>query len=112
MALHEYTQDLARLVGTFDTDEEPNLSYTLEVAQAYVFAEINRYTTVDSMPQVIIKDCILTCAADLWQARDARNGVMTVSADGIEPYRISSDPLRAVRPKLKAAGLPIGLGIA
>ena len=43
-------------------------------------------------------DCIVSCAADLYNSRDG----------SLEPYRVSSDPLRSVWPKLNAAGVPTG----
>ena len=53
-------------------------------------------------------DCIVSCAADLYNSRDARLGVMDVGDGSLEPYRVSSDPLRSVWPKLNAAGVPTG----
>ena len=47
----------------------------------------------------------------MWQAKDARNGIAGIT-DGVEPFRIPTDPLRTAWPKLRAAGLPAGLGIA
>ena len=51
---------------------------------------------------------IVSCAADLYNSRDARLGVMDVGDGSLEPYRVSSDPLRSVWPKLNAAGVPTG----
>lgn len=53
-------------------------------------------------------DCIIGCAADLYNSRDARLGVMDVGDSTIEPFRVSTDPLRSVWPKLNAAGVPTG----
>ena len=53
-------------------------------------------------------DCIVSCAADLYNSRDARLGVMDLADGSLEPYRVSSDPLRSVWPKLNAAGVPTG----
>jgi hypothetical protein len=50
----------------------------------------------------------VACAADLFNMRDARLGVMQVSDTTVEPFRISTDPLRSVWPKLKAAGILTG----
>lgn len=35
-------------------------------------------------------------------------GVMAVGDGSLEPYRVSSDPLRSVWAKLNAAGVPTG----
>lgn len=52
-------------------------------------------------------------AADLWQQKDARLGVMSIdTTDGLQSYRVPLDPLRAAWPKLRAAGILVGLGIA
>lgn len=53
-------------------------------------------------------DCVTACAADLYNSRDARLGVMNVGDGTLEPFRVSSDPLRSVWPKLNAAGVPTG----
>ena len=53
-------------------------------------------------------DCIVSCAADLYNSRDARLGVMNASDSTIEPFRVSTDPLRSVWPKLNAAGVMTG----
>lgn len=42
------------------------------------------------------------------QQRDARLGVMSVGDGTLEPFRVSSDPLRSVWPKLNAAGILTG----
>ena len=47
-------------------------------------------------------------AADLFNMRDARLGVMDVGDSTVEPFRISTDPLRSVWPKLRAAGVLTG----
>lgn len=63
------------------------------------------------IPKDVVDDCTLSVALDLWQAKDARNGIVGIT-DGVEPFRIPTDPLRTAWPKLRAAGLPAGLGIA
>lgn len=52
--------------------------------------------------------CIVACAADLYNMRDARLGVMDVGDATVEPFRISTDPLRSVWPRLRAAGVLTG----
>lgn len=49
---------------------------------------------------------------DLWQAKDARNGIVGLTVDGVEPFRISTDPMRSAWPKLRAAGIPAGMGVS
>ena len=56
----------------------------------------------------LLADCIVSCAADLFNMRDARLGVMDVGDSTVEPFRISTDPLRSVWPKLRAAGVLTG----
>ena len=47
-------------------------------------------------------------AADLYNSRDARLGVMDVGEGSPEPYRASSDPLGAGWATPNAAGVPTG----
>lgn len=108
MTDEELVARLARLVGTLDEDERPGLLEQIETARAYLAPHIEGR----GVAQAVVDDCTLSVAADLWQARDARNGIVGLTADGIEPFRISSDPLRTAWPKLRAAGVPAGMGIA
>lgn len=73
-------------------------------AMGYVDGAIGDHTVADT----VRADCITSCAADLYNARDARLGVMDVGDGTVEPYRISTDPLRSVWPKLNAVGVPTG----
>ncbi len=97
-----------RLAGTLDPDDVPELDDKLATARAYLDPYIEGY----EVPQPILDDCVLNVALDLWQSKDARNGIVAVTETGVEPYRISSDPLRSAWPKLRAAGIPAGMGIA
>ena len=73
-------------------------------AMGYVDGAIGGHTVSNT----VRADCITSCAADLYNARDARLGVMDVGDGTVEPYRISTDPLRSVWPKLNAVGVPTG----
>lgn len=84
--------------------DEERLKEKLAVAAAYVDAAIGGHKVAETVRD----DCIVTCAADLYNSRDARLGVMNVADGTLEPYRVSSDPLRGVWPKLNAAGVPTG----
>ena len=84
--------------------DEDRLRETLDVAAAYVDAAIGGYKVTETVRE----DCMICCAADLYNSRDARLGVMNVADGTLEPYRVSSDPLRGVWPKLNAAGVPTG----
>lgn len=58
------------------------------------------------------RECVVCCAADLYNSKSARLGVMDVgSPDGVQPYRVPLDPLRSVWPKLNAAGLLTGRSV-
>ena len=59
-------------------------------------------------PDAVREDCIIGCAADLYNSRDARLGVMNVADSTLEPFRVSTDPLRSVWPKLNAVGVMAG----
>lgn len=73
-------------------------------AMAYVASAVGAASIKDE----VLADCIVSCAADLYNSRDARLGVMDVGDGTLEPFRVSSDPLRSVWPKLKAAGVNTG----
>ena len=73
-------------------------------AISYVTAAIDGHTVDDT----VRADCITSCAADLYNSRDARLGVMNIGDGTLEPFRVSTDPLRSVWPKLTAAGVPTG----
>ena len=106
---HRLTDKLQRFVDATDSARD-DLSDTLDTADAYLTAGV---PGIDTVAQPIRDDATIAVAADLWGQRDARNGVMAIdSTDGLQPYRVSTDPLRAAWPKLRAAGIPAGLGIA
>lgn len=73
-------------------------------AVGYVDGAIGGYTVSDT----VRADCVVSCAADLYNSRDARLGVMSVGDGTLEPFRVSTDPLRSVWPKLNAVGIPTG----
>ena len=73
-------------------------------ANSSVTAAIDGHTVDDT----VRADCITSCAADLYNSRDARLGVMNIGDGTLEPFRVSTDPLRSVWPKLNAAGVPTG----
>lgn len=107
MADDPLLNELARQTGTLDTDDRPALAARLRAARAYLSPHVDGY----GIPKDVVDDCTLSVALDLWQAKDARNGIVGIT-DGVEPFRIPTDPLRTAWPKLRAAGLPAGLGIA
>ncbi|PLS24343.1 hypothetical protein BLI708_06665 [Bifidobacterium imperatoris] len=102
------TDRLAKLAGTLDVDDRPELSSMLETARAY----LKPHVTGHEIPTPVMDDVVLTVGLDLWQAKDARNGIVGLTVDGVEPFRISTDPLRAAWPKLRALGIPAGMGVA
>jgi hypothetical protein len=97
---------IARLreeVGVPD-GEDDRLTAKLATARRYVAHAVGTATVDDDL----LADCIVSCAADLFNMRDARLGVMDVGDATVEPFRISTDPLRSVWPKLRAAGVLTG----
>lgn len=84
--------------------EEDRLTVKLSAAKRYVSHAVDTATVNDDL----LADCIVSCAADLFNMRDARLGVMDVGDATVEPFRISTDPLRSVWPKLCAAGVLTG----
>lgn len=84
--------------------ETERLNVKLTAARQYVSHAVGTATVDDDL----LADCIVSCAADLFNMRDARLGVMDVGDSTVEPFRISTDPLRSVWPKLRAAGVLTG----
>ena len=84
--------------------EDGRLADKLEAAKLYVSSAVGSA----NVPDALLADCIVSCAADLFNMRDARLGVMDVGDATVEPFRVSTDPLRSVWPKLKAAGVLTG----
>ena len=66
------TSRLAYLAGTMDDDDRPTLSDMLKTARAYLAPHIAGYT----LAQPLLDDVVLGISLDLWQAKDARNGIV------------------------------------
>lgn len=102
--------DVSRLVALLRDEvnipagDDNRLSAKITTAIAYVDGALGGAT----VPGEVRDECIVSCAADLYNSRDARLGVMSVADGTVEPFRVSSDPLRSVWPKLNAAGVPTG----
>lgn len=90
-------------IGVPAGDDE-RLRRVITSAIDYVDGAIGGYT----VPETVTADCVVSCAADLYNARDARLGVMNAADGTVEPFRVSTDPLRSVWAKLNAAGVPTG----
>lgn len=84
--------------------DSERLNRCLKTARAYVDSAIG----TAEVDETVKEDCILGCATDLYNARNARMGVMDIADSETQPFRISTDPLRSVWPKLKAAGVNTG----
>ena len=84
--------------------ETERLIVKLTAARQYVAHAVGDATVTDEL----LADCIVACAADLYNSRDARFGVMSVADSTLEPFRVSTDPLRSVYPKLNAVGVMAG----
>ena len=84
--------------------EDARLRNALSYARQYIDAAIGD-STVNAE---VYKDCLVSCAADLYNSRNARFGVLNAGTDGLDAVRISNDPLYSVWPKLRAAGVLTG----
>lgn len=102
-------EELLRGEVNMPTGDDERISQAIASATAYVDAAIGG----QDCPDTVREDCIIGCAADLYNSRDARLGVMSVSDSTLEPFRVSTDPLRSVWPKLNAVGVMGGkVGVA
>ena len=84
--------------------DDERITWSITRAKEYVNKAVGDQTVSDS----VFADCVISCAADLYNMREARLGVMDASDGDLQPFRISTDPLRSVWPKLKAAGILTG----
>lgn len=96
--------DRLRSEVSVEKGDEDRLNEKLGAAKVYVESAIGGQKIADE----IRADCVVSCAADLYNSRDARLGIMDVGSETLEPFRVSTDPLRSVWPKLKAAGVNTG----
>ena len=86
------------------TDDDDRVRRVIQAAIGYVRGALGER----NVGKEVMADCVTSCAADLYNSRDARLGVMSVGDGTLEPFRVSSDPLRSVWPKLNAAGILTG----
>lgn len=84
--------------------DDSRLTRCLAAAREYVASAVGD----KQVSETVLDDCILGCATDLYNARNARMGVMDIADSDTQPFRISTDPLRSVWPKLRAAGVNTG----
>lgn len=86
--------------------EDSRISAVIRRAQQYVTAAIgDQDARIDND---VWSDCVVACASDLYNSRNARFGVLNAGTDGLDAVRISNDPLYSVWPKLRAAGVLTG----
>ncbi|RYQ16984.1 hypothetical protein PG2071B_1561 [Bifidobacterium pseudolongum subsp. globosum] len=86
--------------------DDDRIAAAIRRAQQYVNAAIG--ASAERVDNETWSDCVITCAADLYNSRNARLGIMDANTDGVEPFRVPTDPLRAVWPKLNAVGVMCG----
>lgn len=108
MTEHETTDsELVAMLGeeTNMLGDTDRLTRCIQRAKAYVDGALAGHDIADTA----WADCVVSCAADLYNSRDARLGVMDIGdAASVETYRVPTDPLRSVWPKLNALGIPTG----
>jgi hypothetical protein len=91
-------------VVVMDSQDEARANTKLVLARHYLAEAVRDY----SVPPPIFDDCVVSVAVDLYNAKNAQLGVMNVTDGQMEPFRVSTDPLRSAWPKLNAAGIPVG----
>lgn len=83
----------------FGTDEEAEVAIALADARSLVADHLE--DAVKPAPKRIEDRAVLEVAAELFQRKGARNGVIDTGAgDGIQPFRIARDPMKAAYPLL------------
>lgn len=98
-----YEQPVRDEINVPSGDDE-RVRRAIQAAIGYVNGALGGQT----VGQEVMTDCVTSCAADLYNSRDARLGVMSVGDGTLEPFRVSTDPLRSVWPKLNAASVLTG----
>lgn len=90
---------LARYLGGITVTEDLTESY--DEADALVTAWLAGFPTV-TVPPIIVARAVREVAADLWNRRDAPNGIKQFGdgAGGVIPVRVARDPLTAAYPLL------------
>lgn len=102
------TADNAKIyLGASDYDNDDLINACLNDAVVLV----DEYVGEATVPDTILDRCYLIVTADLWERRNAPNGIANqqfVTADGIpsSPVRIALDPLNGVYKILRRWVLP------
>lgn len=100
----ELLNSLKREVNALNDVDAARASEKLALARVYVTTAVAGYT----VEKPILDDCIVCVAADLYNSKNAQLGIMSITDTQMEPFRVSTDPLRSAWPKLNAAGIPTG----
>lgn len=91
-------------VNALTEPDKTRAASKITLARAYLTTAIAGY----EVPEAIKDDCVVSIAADLYNAKNAQLGIMNVADGEMTAMRVSTDPLRSAWPKLNAAGVPTG----
>lgn len=100
--------DLAEYVGAADGEQEGLLTRSLEEAMLLV----DKYVGDNVVPQPILDSAYLLVGADLFNRRQAPNGIMnqqyaTIDGNGFAAVRIARDPLAVAYGILRRWVMPL-----
>ena len=103
-----WVADLAEYVGAADGEQTLLLQRSLDQAVLLV----NKYVGTNVVPEPILDEAYLLVGADLFNRRQAPNGIMnqqyaTTSGDGYAAVRIARDPLAVVYGVLRSWVKPL-----
>ena len=92
-------EDLKKYVGSEEVEYDDLLATALVDAALLVNAHVG--SQVAAVPEAILDRCYLIVAADLFERRNAPNGIAnqqyaTVDGVGMAPMRVARDPLAGV----------------
>ena len=85
--------------------EEGEAGHALTEARALVSRHLAGSPAV---PEKVEARAVIECAAELFQRKGARNGVMDLGSPDLSPFRIARDPMKAAYPILA----PYVIGLA
>lgn len=88
----QLAERLATYVDAQGENELAEVGYALAEARALVTRHLEGSAPP---PEPVIDRAIIECAAELFQRKGSRNGVMELGGEDLAPFRIARDPMKA-----------------
>ena len=101
---------LYELIAAATTAEKARADTALDTASELVQAELDSWPNI-TIPDSVTQQAIFETASNLYQRRNAHNGIMSIDMDDVQPFKVNKDPLAWAREILRPY-IPAGMGIA